>query len=149
MTSHKSELGVSITQAERFVIIQGRCVSISFCKPCLHSQRSFTRRRHPLTAASAAEKEVDVDPKVPLISSKETGPLPYPIDTETFEDLMGFKGAAPEVSQIVWLLQRVVHVCPRMELCPKSLTPCLFTMQVEAVNLIYVIQNASTQSHNV
>lgn len=41
-----------------------------------------------------------MDPKVPLISSKETGPLPYPIDEESFEDLMGFKGAAPEVRRL-------------------------------------------------
>lgn len=47
--------------------------------------------------AAAGEKEVDVDPKVPLISSKDTGPLPYPIDNESFQDLMGFTGSAPEV----------------------------------------------------
>ncbi len=49
-------------------------------------------------ADGAVEK---ADPKAaPLLSSKDIGPIPYLVDNESFTDLMGFKGAAPEVGTL-------------------------------------------------
>ena len=77
--------------------MQGPFVAPGLRRSCPHSVRPARPSRTCVRAAASEEGEPDVAKNVPLISSKETGPLPYPVDEESFEDLMGFKGSAPEV----------------------------------------------------
>lgn len=56
------------------------------------------RRTQTIRAAAEGDSSSSSKPRAPTLSSKDIGPIEFPIDNETFQDVMAFKGPAPEVS---------------------------------------------------
>lgn len=81
--------------------MQGLWISPFQSKSCCNGApkfRSLRVRAEGAVEVPSKESVPGLKAGVPLLSSKQTGPLPFLEDNESFQDLLAFTGPAPEVT---------------------------------------------------